>query len=156
VFKFDRFEWAVEKCTELGVSSIVPMIAARTDAHLASAAPKRVERWRRVAHEAAQQSRRNEVPEIAAPEKLDKSLQAAPGQRIVLAESELEQRLADLVESASHISVAIGPEGGWTESELLLFRQNQWIAASLGQTILRAETAAIAALAVIQAQNHLR
>jgi 16S rRNA (uracil1498-N3)-methyltransferase len=155
VFKFDRFEWAVEKCTELGVSSIVPMIAARTDAHLASAAPKRVERWRRVAHEAAQQSRRNELPEIAAPEKLDKSLQAAPGQRIVLAESELEQRL-DLVESASHISVAIGPEGGWTESELLLFRQNQWIEASLGQTILRAETAAIAALAVIQAQNHLR
>jgi 16S rRNA (uracil1498-N3)-methyltransferase len=151
VFKFDRFEWAVEKCTELGVSSIVPMIAARTDAHLASAAPKRVERWRRVAHEASQQSRRSEVPEIAAPEKLDKSLRAAPGQRIVLAESEREQRLADLVESASEISLAVGPEGGWTESELGLFDQAQWASATLGSTILRAETAAVAALAVAQA-----
>lgn len=151
VFKFDRFEWAVEKCTELGVSSIVPIIASRTDPHLASAALKRVERWRRVAHEAAQQSRRSEIPEIAAPEKLDKSLLGAPGQRIVLAESEREQRLADLLEGASELSLAVGPEGGWTESELLLFSQAQWASASLGPTILRAETAAIAALAVAQA-----
>jgi 16S rRNA (uracil1498-N3)-methyltransferase len=151
VFKFDRFEWAVEKCTELGVSSIVPMIATRTDAHLASAAAKRVERWRRVAHEAAQQSRRSEIPEIGVPEKLEKSVLAAPGQRIVLAESEREQRLADLVESASEISFAVGPEGGWTESELALFGQARWAQASLGPTILRAETAAIAALVVAQA-----
>src|SRR5881394_44640 len=91
VFKFDRFEWAVEKCTELGVSSIVPMITTRTDAHLAAAAAKRVERWRRLAHGAAQQSRRSQVPEIGVPEKLEKSVLAAAGQRIVLAESEREQ-----------------------------------------------------------------
>jgi 16S rRNA (uracil1498-N3)-methyltransferase len=156
VFKFDRFEWAVEKCTELGVSSIAPMIATRTDAHLASAAAKRVERWRRVAHEAAQQSRRSQVPEIGVPQKLENSVVAAPGQRVVLAESEREQRLADLVENASELSLAVGPEGGWTESELVLFRQAQWASASLGPTILRAETAAIAAVAMIQAQNHLR
>ena len=150
VFKFDRFEWAVEKCTELGVSSIVPMIASRTDAHLAFSAPKRVERWRRLAHEAAQQSRRTGVPEIGTPEKLDKSVLAAPGVRIVLAETEREQRLADLIEGASELSLAIGPEGGWTESELEIFSQNGWLAASLGPTILRAETAAIAALAVAQ------
>jgi 16S rRNA (uracil1498-N3)-methyltransferase len=151
VFKFDRLEWAVEKCTELGVSSIVPMIANRTEAHLASAAAKRVERWRRVAHEAAQQSRRSKVPEIGVPEKLEKAIAAAPGHRIVLAESEREQRLADLIQGASELSLAVGPEGGWTESELLLFRQSRWIAASLGPTILRAETAAVAALAVAQA-----
>jgi 16S rRNA (uracil1498-N3)-methyltransferase len=151
VFKFDRFEWAVEKCTELGVTSIVPMIANRTEAHLASAAAKRVERWRRVAHEAAQQSRRSKVPEIGLPEKLEKAIAASPGYRIVLAESEREQRLADLIQGASELSLAVGPEGGWTESELLLFRQSRWIAASLGPTILRAETAAVAALAVAQA-----
>jgi 16S rRNA (uracil1498-N3)-methyltransferase len=156
VFKFDRFEWAVEKCTELGVSSIVPMITTRTDAHLAAAAAKRVERWRRLAHGAAQQSRRSQVPEIGVPEKLEKSVLAAAGQRIVLAESEREQSLADLVESASEISIAVGPEGGWTESELALFGQARWAQASLEPMILRAETAAMAALAVVQAQNHLR
>src|SRR5262249_1348398 len=52
VFKFDRFEWAVEKATELGVAKIVPVIARRTESHLAQTAAKRVERWRRIAHEA--------------------------------------------------------------------------------------------------------
>jgi 16S rRNA (uracil1498-N3)-methyltransferase len=151
VFKFDRFEWAIEKCTELGVSSIIPVIAQRTDAHLAGAAQKRVERWRRIAHEAAQQSRRDAAPEIQNPEKLEKAVREAPGKRIVLSETEREQRLADLVGLDSSISLAIGPEGGWTETELALFSQAGWISASLGQTILRAETAAIAALAIAQA-----
>ncbi len=58
VFKFDRMEWAIEKCTELGVTKIVPIIAQRTDSHLAHAAVKRVERWQRIAQQAAEQSRR--------------------------------------------------------------------------------------------------
>src|ERR1700760_3376043 len=62
IFKFDHMEWAIEKAVELGVASIVPAIARRTEKHLASAAMKRVERWRRIAHEAAQQSRRSDVP----------------------------------------------------------------------------------------------
>lgn len=154
VFKFDRFEWAVEKCTELGVSSIVPVIAQRTDAHLAGAAPKRVERWRRIAHEAAQQSRRDSAPAIQNPEKLDQAIREAAGKRIVLAETEREQRLADLVGPGSAISLAIGPEGGWTETELKLFHQVGWIPASLGKTVLRAETAAIAALAIAYASGN--
>jgi 16S rRNA (uracil1498-N3)-methyltransferase len=151
VFKFDRFEWAVEKCTELGVTSIVPVIAQRTDARLADAAEKRVERWRRIAHEAAQQSRRDAAPEIKNPEKLEKAIREAAGKRIVLAETERGQRLAHLVGIDSAISLAIGPEGGWTEAELALFSQAGWISASLGETILRAETAAIAALAIVRA-----
>src|SRR5580658_4568684 len=59
IFKFDRMEWAIEKCTELGVSRIVPVIARRTDAHLAAAATKRAERWDRIARQAAEQSRRD-------------------------------------------------------------------------------------------------
>lgn len=148
IFKFDRFEWAVEKCTELGVSSIIPVIARRTDSHLASAAQKRVERWRRIAHEAAQQSRRDVVPVVLDPEKLSDGIPTAQGNRIVLAETERDRRLPKLVGQALELSLAVGPEGGWTESELALFDKNAWQRASLGSTILRAETAAIAGLAV--------
>ena len=150
IFKFDRFEWAVEKCTELGVSAIAPVIAARTDAHLASAAKKRVERWRRIAHEASQQSRRDRAPEVSSPEKLGKVIEAAPGQRIVLSEAERGQSLLSLLKNSQEFSLAVGPEGGWTSSELDLFQSNGWSSASLGTTILRAETAATAALAITQ------
>jgi 16S rRNA (uracil1498-N3)-methyltransferase len=148
VFKFDRFEWALEKCTELGVKRIIPMIAERTDAHLATAAERRVERWRRIAREAAQQSRRETVPQIDNPVKLEAGVSRVQGKRIVLSELEHQQRLADVIGNASELSLAIGPEGGWTEVELALFTQSGWIAASLGSTILRAETAAITALAI--------
>jgi len=148
VFKFDRFEWAVEKCTELGVAAITPVLAARTDAHLASASGKRAERWRRIAHEAAQQSRRHEAPAIHEPRKLQEVLSEARGKRIVLSENESEQRFADLLDRSAEFSLAIGPEGGWTDSELSSFFQNGWQSASLGATILRAETAAIAATAI--------
>ena len=150
IFKFDRFEWAVEKCTELGVTDIVPVIAARTDAYLTSAAKKRVERWRRIAHEASQQSRRDRPPEISNPEKLGKVIEAAPGWRIVLSEVERGQSLLSLLKNCHELSLAVGPEGGWTSSELDLFQSNDWSPASLGRTILRAETAATAALAITQ------
>ncbi|HKT25393.1 MAG TPA: RsmE family RNA methyltransferase [Terriglobales bacterium] len=150
IFKFDRFEWAVEKCTELGVTAIVPVIAARTDAHLTNAAKKRVERWRRIAYEASQQSRRDRPPEISNPEKLGKVIEAAPIRRIVLSEAERGQTLLSLVNNSHEFSLAVGPEGGWTTSELDLFRSKGWSPASLGRTVLRAETAATAALAITQ------
>jgi 16S rRNA (uracil1498-N3)-methyltransferase len=80
VFKFDHFEWAVEKATELGVARITPILAHRTEKHLALAAPKRVERWRRIALESAQQSRRTDIPEIADPAPLASAIaaEAAP------------------------------------------------------------------------------
>ncbi len=150
IFKFDRMEWAIEKCTELGAARIVPVIASRTETHLATAASKRVERWQRIARQASEQSRRNSTPEINQPVKLTAAL-ALPGtMRIVLAESEQQTMLKDVLHTHSprDIVLALGPEGGWTPSELELFRDAGWIAASLGNTILRAETAAIAALAV--------
>src|SRR5437868_8268457 len=78
IFKFDRFEWAIEKCTELGVASLIPVVTRRTDSHLVPAALKRVERWRRIAHEAAQQSRRESEPELADPAKLELAVPHAP------------------------------------------------------------------------------
>lgn len=152
LFKFDRFEWAVEKCTELGASRIVPVIARRTDAHLADAAARRVERWRRIAHQASEQSRRISTPEITDPVKLKAYLQSADlGTRITLAENEDQVQLRDVGSGSEQIVLSIGPEGGWTEEELKSFSAAGWQPASLGATILRAETAAIAALAVVQA-----
>jgi 16S rRNA (uracil1498-N3)-methyltransferase len=154
VFKFDRMEWAIEKCTELGVARIVPAIARRTDAHLAAAVAKRVERWRRIALQAAEQSRRTTPPEIAAPMKLSDAVTLTGSLRIVLSESQQQLQVRDAIESQSaereeDTILAVGPEGGWTTDELQGFQQAGWISASLGTTILRAETAAIAATAII-------
>jgi 16S rRNA (uracil1498-N3)-methyltransferase len=153
IFKFDRMEWAIEKLTELGVSRIQPVIAARTEAHLAKAAEKRLERWRRIAHEAAQQSRRLDPPEISPPAVLKRAIIGANGCRIVLSEYEKDVSLLSALESRTPpVALALGPEGGWTQQEAKVFHDNDWIAASLGSTILRTETAAIAALAVLMSQ----
>jgi len=152
VFKFDRLEWAIEKCTELGVSRIVPVIARRTDAHLAAASAKRVDRWQRISRQASEQSRRAAPPEIAAPIKLSEALSLQAPLRIVLSESEEHTLLRDVVKpdfAQGGIALAIGPEGGWTTDELQSFQQTGWISASLGNTILRAETAAMAAAAIV-------
>ena len=152
ILKFDRMEWAIEKCTELGVARIVPFSARRTDAHLATAAVKRVERWRRIAWEASEQARRVAPPEISDPVKAGEVL-ALPGERrIVLSEVETAVSLRELSGAGASIVLAIGPEGGWTNPELEAFAEAGWKSASLGKTILRAETAAIAALAVVMAE----
>jgi len=149
IFKFDRLEWAIEKCTELGVARIVPVIARRTDTHLASASAKRVERWRKIALQAAEQSRRSCPPEISDPLKLKEAVKESGGMKIVLSESEHKVLLRDVLHADyADVLLAIGPEGGWSEDELQLFQQAGWISASLGPTILRAETAAIAAVAI--------
>jgi 16S rRNA (uracil1498-N3)-methyltransferase len=163
IFKFDRMDWAIEKCTEIGVARIIPVIARRTDAHLASAAVKRRERWQRIVRQAAEQSRRSAPPEIAAPVKL-KDLEsdgvlAGDALRVVLAEwlagSEGDTRLGEVLQSHSfgvqtedEVMLAVGPEGGWADGELTWFYDTGWVAASLGDTILRAETAAIVATAL--------
>jgi 16S rRNA (uracil1498-N3)-methyltransferase len=157
VYKFDHMEWAIEKATELGVAAIAPVISRRTEKHLAATAQKRAERWRRIAHESAQQSRRCDVPLVYDPEPLAARVRAASeAARIVLAEQERTTTLRNALEEAvtaagtemPALEIAIGPEGGWAPEEEALFDANGWRAASLGPRILRAETAAIAALAV--------
>jgi 16S rRNA (uracil1498-N3)-methyltransferase len=168
VFKFDHLEWAIEKATELGVARITPILARRTEKHLAQAAAKRVERWRRIAHEASQQSRRTAVPAVADPIPLKLALEReqAPT-RILLSETEQSLTLSEALtanpgaphadsamweESARNPTethaLAIGPEGGWTPEEMNLFTTHQWTHVTLGPRILRAETAAIAAIAI--------
>ena len=158
IFKFDHMEWGIEKATELGVASIVPVIARRTEKHLAQAADKRVERWRRIAREAAKQSRRSDVPLVHDPIPLTARVRATSSAiRIVLAEQERSTTLRAIAEESIEaaqgqmptLELAFGPEGGWAPEEEALFDANGWRAASLGPRILRAETAAIAALAVV-------
>ncbi len=154
IFKFDRMEWAIEKCTEIGVACIIPVIARRSDAHLAVAAVKRRERWVRIVRQASEQARRAAPPEIAGPVKLQELggvLPVGVVTRVVLDESlaASEVRLADILRSRPpEVALAVGPEGGWADEELVWFRDAGWIAGSLGGTILRAETAAIVAAAV--------
>jgi 16S rRNA (uracil1498-N3)-methyltransferase len=161
IYKFDHMEWAIEKATELGVAAIAPVIARRSEKHLTQAAAKRAERWRRIVHEAAQQSRRSDVPVVHDPAPLAAHLRAAAENssttRIVLAEQErtttlrtaLDETLAAAGAETPALEIAIGPEGGWAPEEEALFDANGWRAVSLGPRILRAETAAIAALAVV-------
>ena len=155
IIKFDRMEWALEKCTELGVSRFIPLIAARSDAHLCSAASKRVERWKRIAREASEQSRRRCPPEIRDPIRPKDAVLLPAAKRILLSESGEGGTLGQALlahEAASELILAVGPEGGWTATEDKLFRESGWIPASLGQTILRTETAAIAATAIALSQ----
>ena len=153
IFKFDRMEWVIEKCTELGVSRIIPVVSARSEKHLAIAAMKRAERWRRIVRQAAEQSRQLEVPAVEQPLGLKEALKIDATSKIVLAEFDADRPLRQsLVSGASKVALAVGPEGGWTEVELRMFRESGWTAASLGDNILRAETAAIAAVAVLMSE----
>jgi 16S rRNA (uracil1498-N3)-methyltransferase len=149
IFKFDRMEWAIEKCAELGVARIIPVISGRTEKHLAVSAIKRVERWRRLVRQASEQSRRSSVPEIAEPIILRELVAVTGETKIVLSEVEQDLMLKNAVpQGVRSVLLAFGPEGGWKEQELTSFSQHGWTSASLGQTILRAETAVIAAVAV--------
>jgi 16S rRNA (uracil1498-N3)-methyltransferase len=164
VFKFDHMEWAIEKATELGVGRITPILARRTEKHLAQAALKRAERWRRIALEAAKQSRRTDIPDIADPIARKPALaEEKSPTRILLSETEQTTTLTAALETSlrttaseavgQNTAIAIGPEGGWTPEEISLFTQHAWQPVTLGPRILRAETAAIAAIAI--ASTHL-
>jgi 16S rRNA (uracil1498-N3)-methyltransferase len=162
IFKFDRMEWIIEKATELGAERFIPMTARRSEKHLVQAAPARVERWRRVAREAAKQSRRSDVPVVEDVVLLKSAtrIQAPqPGLSLLLAEQERTTTLYAAMQAALQqpimetpaVNLAVGPEGGWTAEEEALFGAEGWQAVSLGPRILRAETAGITAMAVIAA-----
>jgi len=156
LIKFDRFEWCLEKATELGASEIVPLLAARTDKPLAAAAVKRHERWQRILVESAQQSRRLRPPTLQPLVSSEKAFAAYAPQplKIMLSERPDAPPLAAAVRSAESTSpsavLAIGPEGGWTDAEFAGARAAGFTEAALGENILRAETAVIASLAVVR------
>jgi 16S rRNA (uracil1498-N3)-methyltransferase len=150
LIKFDRFEWIIEKATELGVHRILPVEAARTEKGLFDASCKRSERWARVARESSQQSRRVRIPEIAPAVRFERCLEEVAAHRYVLDESLAPPLLREIpAERSDSAALLIGPEGGWTDSERQRAAASGWQPVSLGPLVLRAETAACAALAIV-------
>lgn len=153
LIKFDHFEWMIEKTTELGVTEIVPVIAIRTERGLERAAEKRLERWRRIALEASQQSRRAYLPEIAEAIPFAKALHADVKYRYVLDEMDggvpLARAFPEQRNTDDAVAILVGPEGGWADVERTQFTEAGWTRVSMGPLILRAETAAMAAVSVI-------
>ena len=153
VVKFDAFEWAIEKATELGVSTIVPLAAERSEKALLAAAAKRAERWKKIVLEASQQSRRVRVPALGEVAKADSVFASRKdGLRVMLSERATASPLRKVLEGrpatmATIATIAIGPEGGWTDTEFESAQRCGFLEGSLGRFILRTETAVIAALA---------
>jgi 16S rRNA (uracil1498-N3)-methyltransferase len=150
LIKFDHFEWMIEKATELGVSEIVPVATLRSERGLERAARKRIERWRRIAREASQQSRRSILPVIREPAALSEALAVPASHKYALDEAPGFARFAGAPNGP--VAILAGPEGGWTETERESFVAAGWTRVSLGPFILRAETAAIAAIAIAAAK----
>jgi len=152
LFKFDRFEWMLEKVTELGVERILPVETQRSEKGLFEASWKRSERWRRIAHEAGQQARRLRAPEILPAVRFEAALTEAADSRFFFDEETAPPLVASLPAlrvPGSRVALLVGPEGGWTDPERRKACELGWSSVSLGPTVLRAETAAIAALAVL-------
>ena len=154
LIRFERFELLIEKATELGVETIVPVEADRSEKGLDRAAAKRITRWNRIAREASEQSRRVQLPVIEPAVKLAEALRVASRYRYMLEESGAPPILSVLPKQRGrHDTIALlaGPEGGWTERERAAITRAEWQPVSLGATILKTETAVIAALAILNA-----
>jgi 16S rRNA (uracil1498-N3)-methyltransferase len=154
LIKFDRFEWIVEKATELGVAKIIPMDCERSEKGLARAAEKRRERWQRVARESSQQSRRVHLPEIATPAAFEQAIAQPAKYRFALEENPGAAALLSATLSIQRgpgdtVALAVGPEGGWTNDERAHLARAGFTAVSAGFQIMRTETAAVSALAVL-------
>lgn len=154
LIRFERFEMLLEKATELGVARVVPVQAERSEKGLERAAVKRMSRWNRIVREASEQSRRARLPEIDAPAGLAEALKIEGACRYALEEAEAPPILTIFPGHREHgdsVALLVGPEGGWTDRERELIASSGWRSVSLGPEILRAETAGIAALAIVNA-----
>src|ERR1051326_7647849 len=138
---------------EAGVERLVPFMAERSEKGLERAAGKRLERWRKIAREASEQSRRSRLPSIVEPVPFPAATALEAGLRLALEEKECAAPILSALprhrEPGATVALLLGPEGGWTDRERAAFSGKGWSPVSLGATILRAETAAIAGIAVI-------
>ena len=150
----EKMDWILQKATELGVARIVPLVTERTEVKLdEDRAERRLAHWTNVIAGACEQSGRNRLPVLEAPQRLDRWLGS-------LGDDEA-MRLALLPVGGVHLrqlpamqkgaTLAVGPEGGFSEHDIAMLNQGQFLGLRLGPRILRTETAGIAALAALQA-----
>ena len=156
VVKSKKMDDIIHKATELGVITIIPVISVRTIVRLGDKAQKKVERWKKISREAAKQDKSCSVPSIWQPIDLKKLIMEGKEERkLLLCEHRgkyLKEILLDIESSKelpSSVQVLVGAEGGWTEEEEKYILKNSYEAISLGRKILRAETAALSSLAMI-------
>ncbi|MCS6293910.1 MAG: 16S rRNA (uracil(1498)-N(3))-methyltransferase [Nitrospira sp.] len=158
LLKGEKMDWVIQKATELGVSQIIPLQSRHTIVQLR---PERLDaqlaRWQRIALEAAQQSEQWHMPVIAQPQTLTACLAShpAPALSLILTERREGQSLHNvrLPESGNEsVMVLIGPEGGWSKEEVAQTEQAGYTLMTLGPHILRAETAAIVAIGILQSR----
>jgi 16S rRNA (uracil1498-N3)-methyltransferase len=159
LLKSDRFDVAIQKSVELGVTSITALECDRSVVTLtADRTPARLDRWRRIAREALEQCGRADDANVYGAETFASfAKQAREGDRIIASEIEHTTTLADgLSVDSRPVTVLIGPEGGFTDEELRIATDAGFTSVSLGPTILRSETAAISAVAMIRAIASVR
>jgi 16S rRNA (uracil1498-N3)-methyltransferase len=152
LIKFDRLEWILEKGTEAGVETFLPVITERSEKGLERAAVKRRERWERIVVESAQQSRRDALPTVREVVELREAAAEQADVRLLLDEARAAAPMLSTLplplKSGAHLALMLGPEGGWTDEERVALSALGWTPVSLGPQILRAETAAVAAVCV--------
>jgi 16S rRNA (uracil1498-N3)-methyltransferase len=151
LIKPDRFEWMLQKSTELGVRRIIPLITRFTNVRVPNPESRR-ERWRRIVQEAARQCRRLTVPEVACPQPFAALLSSPDlvGHSRFLLHEQAGERLQFIPDPGNSVLLCIGPEGGWDDAETRAAQDAGFRLVHMGPRILRAETAAIAAVAVFQ------
>lgn len=157
--KGDKFELIIQKCTELGVGRIVPIQATRSVVQLkGDRAETKVVRWQKIAQEAAEQCERGKVPVVDVPERLQDVRLPDGTLGLVLSERVVTPTLPQALPEQAPLAIAlfVGPEGGWTPEELAAMRALGAIEVSLGDRILRTETAGMASLAILMARYELR
>jgi len=155
--KADKFEWILQKGTEIGVARFAPVISERSIVRPATALLKRYERWRAILREAAEQCGRGCIPTLDEPLSLPQAQAQATGLRLTLWEGAAQMSVPSLgtilqqqrERWSAGISLLLGPEGGFTHAEIIAAQNAGWQIASLGRRILRAETAALAAISVV-------
>lgn len=150
--KFDCFEWMLEKCSELGVERVVPIVAARSETGLDKAAVKRHPRWVRICEESGQQCRRVRPMTLNSCTSFAAAIETPADTRLFLDESGGTALLARFRDVIGAYSLCTGPEGGWTAVERESALEAGWQAVTLGESILRAETATLAAVSQIQGE----
>lgn len=153
MIKGERMDWAIQKAVELGVSHIAPLISERVEVRLSGERiDKRLRHWRGVVASACEQCGRADLPEISQPQAWHEWADQSDCSLKLALVPEAAQPLGKLKLTAPSIAVAIGPEGGWSDSEAAGWALKNFTPVRLGGLILRAETAGLAALAVIQGQ----
>lgn len=147
--KGDKFDWVVQKATELGVTRLVPLLTEHSEFKKAEGRELRLQRWRRIALEATKQSGRRHLLEISEVQSIEQFCTPQTADLRLIFSERKGSRLAEM-QRASAVTVAIGPEGGWSERELLQAETSGFVPIHLGNRILRTETAAVAAVVLAQ------